>query len=116
VGAPAETSEDLQFLSAGSNAVGVVEAFVTKDLQGPTSDGPQLVRGATITVRDLNGCSVHVGSSDKALGGVAGRVDKRLCGGGGGHDGCSDGEECEGRELHDKGLTERIGTSSCSGG
>jgi len=100
---PAEASEDLQFLSVGGNAAGVVEAFVTKDLQGPTSEGPQLVSGATVTVHDLNRCGVIVGSSAKALGGVGGGLDKYLCGGRSGQDGyCSDGEECESRELHGK--------------
>jgi hypothetical protein len=114
VGVPTEASEDLQFLPVGGYAVRVVETFVTEDLQGPAGDGPQLVRGigATCTVRDLNGCAVSVGGCDKALGGVAGGVDKRLGDGRSGQDGCSEGEECECGELHDdEELTKRIGVN-----
>jgi len=84
VGVPAEASEDLEFLPVGGDAVGVVEAFVTKDLEGPAidiGDGPQLVRGVSVTVCDLNGCAVHVGFCCEAFGGVGGGLDERLYGG-----------------------------------
>jgi hypothetical protein len=117
VGVPAEAGEDLHLLSIGGHAVRVVKAFVTKDLQGSASDGPQLVdrfrMGTSYAVRNLNGGAVSIGSSDETLGGVAGGVDERLAGGRSGQDGGSEGEECESRELHgEEEVAKGIGTCS----
>jgi len=68
----------LHLLTVGSNTVGVVQTFVTEDLEGAASVCPELVGGVGGAILDDYGGSVAIAGGGKALGDVAVGVDDLL--------------------------------------